>query len=29
MLMTDMDKAVARIRQAVANKEKVAVYGDL
>jgi single-stranded-DNA-specific exonuclease len=28
MLMTDMDKAVARIRQAVANKEKVAVYGD-
>ena len=27
-LMADMDKAVARIREAVANGEKIAVYGD-
>jgi single-stranded-DNA-specific exonuclease len=26
--MTDMDKAVNRIRKAVAEGEKVAVYGD-
>ncbi len=27
-LMKDMDKAVARVEQAIANKEKVIVYGD-
>src|SRR5665811_374415 len=27
-LMKDMDKAVARLEQAIANKEKVIVYGD-
>ena len=27
-LMKDMDKAVARVEQAIANKEKVLVYGD-
>ena len=27
-LMKDMDKAVARVEQAIANKEKVMVYGD-
>ena len=27
-LMADMDKAVSRIREAVANGEKIAVYGD-
>jgi len=28
MLMRDMDKAAARVRLAIANKEKVAVFGD-
>lgn len=28
LLMTDMDKAVARITEAVKNKEKIVVYGD-
>ena len=28
MLLRDMDKAVARIRQAIANQELMAVYGD-
>ena len=27
-LMKDMDKAVARLETAIANKEKVIVYGD-
>ena len=28
MLLRDMDKAVARIRQAISNQELIAVYGD-
>jgi single-stranded-DNA-specific exonuclease len=28
MLMTDMDKAIDRIQEAIAHKQKVAVYGD-
>ena len=27
-LMKDMDKAVARLNQAIANKEKILIYGD-
>ena len=27
-LMADMDKAVARINDALANREKIAIYGD-
>ena len=28
MLMRDMDKAVARIQQAIANRETIAIFGD-
>ena len=28
MLMRDMDKAVSRVEQALANKEKIVVFGD-
>ena len=28
MVMTDMDKAAARIKSAIDNKEKIVIYGD-